>query len=299
MRLDAIIVGGGVAGLTAALYLGRFCRDVMLFDTGKQANRVSHAAHGFLTRDGTSPAELINIGREQLARYETVRIQSDEIIAITPSENGFIVTVDQMTSFATRKVLLATGLKDGLPPISGIELFWGKSVFHCPYCDGWERRNQPLAIINDGAPAIHTAKLLRVLTDDLVICTNGISALNAVERTALNQYGIQIIETPIDRLEGQDGQLEQMVFSDGQRLSRQGVFIRPTSIQHSALATQLGCLMTPEQFVQIDEFGRTSIAGVYAAGDLANRVRQVVMASAQGASAAIGINMDLIAEDFG
>jgi thioredoxin reductase len=296
--LDAVIIGGGAAGLTAALYLGRFRRRVVVVDTGKQANRVSHAAHGFFTRDGTAPSELIRIGREQLRAYETVSLQSNEVIEISPNEKHFSITLDDGSSLTTRKVLLATGLKDTLPSVPGIEQFWGTSVFHCPYCDGWEMRDQPLAILDDGAHALHVAKLLRVLTADLVVCTNGGSLLTEAERAALDTYGVQVIDTLIRQLEGNDGQVEAIVFADGQRLPRKAIFTGITSAQHAPFASQLGCEMLSEHLVKIDELGRTSVAGVYAAGDLATRFRQVAMAVAQGASAASGINTDLIAEDF-
>jgi thioredoxin reductase len=296
--LDAVIIGGGAAGLTAALYLGRFRRKIILFDTGTQANRVSHAAHGFFTRDGTSPSELIRIGQEQLRPYETVRVQSCAVRAISPEDRYFRISLEDGSDLMSRKVLLAIGLKDTLPSLPNIEQFWGKTVFHCPYCDGWEMREQPIAIIADGAAGLHLAKLLRVLTSDLVLCTNGNTELAEEERASLLRHDVKIIEAPIARLEGQGETLEAIVFSDGQTLARRGIFVRPKSLHQADFAAQLGCQMTGDNLIQVDEMGRTSIAGVYAAGDIASKMRQILMASMQGASAAIGINSDLIAEDF-
>jgi thioredoxin reductase len=295
--LDVVIVGGGAAGLTAALTLGRFRRKVVLFDTGKQANRVSHAAHGFFTRDGTPPSELVRIGLEQLRPYETVSVQSCEVTAIRPENGFFHINLEDGSSVQSRKVLLATGLKDELPPVTGIEQFWGSTVLHCPYCDGWEWREQPIAILNDGAAALHIAKLLRVLSPDVIVCTNGGKLLNEEECATLQSYGIQVIDTPIHHLEGHHRQLESIVFEDEQRLARKAIFAKLMSSQSAPFAAELGCAMS-ENFVQIDELGRTSVKGVYAAGDLASRFRQLAMAVAQGASAAAGINSDLIAEDF-
>jgi thioredoxin reductase len=295
--LDVVIIGGGAAGLTAALYLGRFRRKVVLFDTSKQANRVSHAAHGFFTRDGTPPSELIKVGLEQLQPYETVSVQNCEVKTIRPENDFFHLTLEDGSSVQTRKVLLATGLKDELPPVTGIEQFWGSTVLHCPYCDGWEWREQPIAILNDGAAALHIAKLLRVLTSDLVVCTNGGKLLNEEEVAALGSYGIQVIDTPIHHLEGNHGKLEAIVFEDNQRLARKAIFAKLSSSQSAPFAAELGCEMA-ENYVQIDELGRTSVKGVYAAGDLSARFRQLAMAVAQGASVAAGINSDLIAEDF-
>lgn len=296
--LDAVIIGGGAAGLTAALYLGRFRRQVVVVDTGKQANRVSHAAHGFFTRDGTAPSELIRIGQEQLRPYETVTFQAREVTTITPDNGHFNITLDDGNVLTTRKVLLATGLKDTLPPVPGIESFWGTSVFHCPYCDGWEARDQPVAILNDGTAAVHQATLMRVLTPDLIVCTNGGNFMTDAERAALQSYGIQVIDTPIERLEGHNGQVESIVFADGHRLARKAIFARLDSAQHAPFAAQLGCEMSSDVLVQVDEMGRTSVPGVYAAGDLATPMRQLAMAVMQGASAAIGINVDLLDEDF-
>lgn len=296
--LDVVIIGGGAAGLTAALSLGRFRRKVVVFDTGKQANRVSHAAHGFFTRDGVSPAELIRIGHEELQQYDTVSIQQRAVTTITPEDGHFIITLDDGDTVTTRKVLLATGLKDELPSVPGIEQFWGTSVLHCPYCDGWEWRDQPLAVLNDGAAAVHVAKLLRVLTTDVIVCTNGGSELTEIERSTLELAGIQVIETPVQQIEGSAGQVEALVFADGQRLERRAIFTRLTSTQHAPFVSQLGCEMVSEHLVQVDEFSRTSVPGVYAAGDLANRFRQISMAVATGSTAAAGINSELIAEDY-
>ena len=297
--LDVVIVGSSAAGLSAALYLGRFRRRVIVFDTQKPANRFSNASHSFFTRDGVAPSDLVAIGREQLARYETVEIQNGEVSTIAPEGEHFMVTLADGSSYRTRKVLLATGLKDTLPAIEGIESFFGRSVFHCPYCDGWEQRDQPVAIINSGEASLHAAKLLRVLTDQLTLCTNGDESFDQAARTLLNQLNIRLIEMPIQRLEGHDTQVESIVFSDGSKLACKAVFVRLTSTQHAALAEQLGCAMTDTGLVQVDEQGKTSVSGVYAAGDLANRMRQIIFASSQGAAAAIAINMALIAEDFG
>jgi thioredoxin reductase len=296
--LDTIIIGGGAAGLTAALYLGRFRRKVALFDNGKQANRFSHAAHGFFTRDGTAPSELIEIGHEQLRQYETVTIQSGTVSSIKPSDEHFTLNLDDGTHLTSRKILLATGLKDNIPDIQGLEALWGRSVFHCPYCDGYEMRDQPIAIIGHSATGLHYAKLLRLLTDDIVLCTDGSASPTGEELDALQSYDVKIIESPIERLEGNNEQLEAIVFTDGQKLERKAIFLRPHTEQAAPFAEQLGLKMDENHLVEIDEFGRSSVSGVYAAGDMAARMRQLVIAVMQGASAAIGINNDLIDEDF-
>ena len=295
---DTIIVGGSTAGLSAALYLGRFRRNVLIIDTQKPANRFSHASHGFFTRDNVSPAELVSIGREQLLRYETVTIQSGEVIQIQPDGQQFTVLLGDDSRYSARKILLATGMKDTLPAVSGLQQFWGISVLHCPFCDGWEQRDQPVAILNRGEAAFHHAKLLRVLTADLVICSDGPSELTTGQQAWLTKYGIRLIETAVERVEGHDTQVERIVFTDGSTLARTAIFTRLNVAQHSDFAAQLGYEMAPNGLVKVDAQGRTTIAGIYAAGDMTYGARQLIYAASQGAATAIGINNDLIAEDF-
>ena len=296
--MDTIIVGGSAAGLTAALYLGRSRRRVLLYDTGQPCNRFSHASHGFLTRDDVPPSELVAIGREQLARYATIRLEEGEVTAITPAIGHFNVQLADGRVQAARKVLLATGLRDELPPLPGIEHLWGRSVFHCPYCDGWEQRDQPMAIYGNGEDALHLARLLRNLTPDVVICTGGPATLSEQQQARLLAHGVRIVETPIVRLVGEGDQLREIVFADGTVLARQALFIRPNSVQSTPLPAQLGCALDEWGLVQVDEIGRTSVPGIYAAGDMAHRMRQVVRAVMTGAMAGSGINYDLVVEDF-
>ncbi|MBI1279003.1 MAG: NAD(P)/FAD-dependent oxidoreductase [Anaerolineaceae bacterium] len=295
---DTIIVGGSTAGLSAAIYLGRFRRKVLIVDSQKPANRFSHASHSFFTRDGMSPAELVAIGKEQLRPYETVTLQSGEVTQVMPDGQYFTVTLADGSQHTARKILLATGLKDTLPPITGIDQFWGTSVFHCPYCDGWEQRDQPVAIINKGEGALHIAKLLRVLTADLVICSNGASEFTAEQRALLAKHDIRVIETPIESVKGSATQIEQIVFADGSTLARKAIFIAPITTPHSDFTRHLGCEVNQNGVVKIDWQGRTTVTGIYAAGDISFGARQLIFASSQGAFAAIGINMDLIGEDF-
>ncbi len=295
---DVIIVGGSTAGLSAAVYLGRFRRKVLIIDSQKPANRFSHAAHGFFTRDGVSPAELVAIGREQLQPYETVTLQVGEVTGVVPDGQHFTVTLADGSTHSTRKVLLATGMRDELPAIKGLDQFWGTSVVHCPYCDGWEQRDQPVAIINTGERAMHLAKLLRVLTADLVICSNGDAELDSEQRTFLDKHGIRVIETTIERVEGQDTQVSTIIFVDGSMLARKALFIAPITTQHSDFSAQLGCEITPNGTTKIDNFGHTTVKGIYAAGDMSFGARQLIIAASQGAFAGIGINVDLVEEDF-
>jgi thioredoxin reductase len=296
--LDAVIVGGGAAGLSAALALGRFRRRVLVVDGGQPANRFSHAAHGFFTRDGTSPLELLAIGREQLEKYETVEIAGGEVIDIQPQGTIFEVRLVDSRIEQARKVLLATGLRDTMPPIEGLERYWGHGVFHCPHCDGWEQRDRPVAVINNGDRAVHVARLLQALTDDLVICTDGPADFSDDQRGKLDRHGVHVIETPITRVEGSETTVERIVFADGSTLARDALFVGPISTQHSDLAQRLGCALDASDIITVDGVGHTSVAGVFAAGDAAQMPRQLSLSVKQGAMSGMGILNDLLNEDF-
>lgn len=292
---DVLIVGGSVAGLSAATYLGRMRRSVMVVDSGKPCNRFSHASHGFLTRDGSDPAELLQIARAQLERYTTVKQQAGLVTAIQPQQNGFVATLADGATVAARKVLLAMGVRDHLPPLTNVEQFWGCSAFHCPFCDGWEQRDQPLAVQGNGAMALHRTKLLLNLTDDLVICTDGPATFSAEEAKFLQSKKVRIIETPLTALSGEGDQMDTLHFADGSTLARRAIFIDLRTTQHSDLAQSLGCELDGMGLVKVDAQARTNVAGVYAAGDITTPGRAVILAAAQGAMAGLALNMDFLA----
>lgn len=295
---DVLIVGGSAAGLSAGLYLGRMRQKVLIVDGGQPCNRFSRAAHGFWTRDGAEPAKLLHIGREQLQAYPTVHLQPGMVTDVNAQPSGFQATTADGTSVMARAVLLAMGLRDQLPPLANIKQFWGRSVFHCPYCDGWEVRDQPLAIHGNDDSALHRAKLLRNLTDDLVICTDGEATFSVDERQLLLANNVRIIETPLVGLQGQGDQMDALLFADGTQLARRALFVHPQSTQHSDLATRLGCTLNEMGLIQVDEMTRTTVPGVYAAGDVTTLARAVIFAAAQGATAGVMISMALSNEDF-
>jgi thioredoxin reductase len=221
---DAVVVGAGPAGLSAALILGRCRRRVLVCDAGHSRNAVSHALHGFLTRDGIEPAELRRVGREQLRRYPTVEVRDIEVVDAKCEDHGFVVTLINGTALSCRKLLLATGVSDQLPRIEGFQTFYGRSVFHCPYCDGWEVRDQPLAIYGSGEHGTGLALELTAWSADLVLCTDGAPRLDRRDVDRLACHGIGLREDPIARLEGRDGVLERIVFTTGDALERRAMF---------------------------------------------------------------------------
>lgn len=292
---DVVVVGGSAAGLSGALVLGRARWRVLLCDTHQPRNAVAPAAHGFFTRDGTPPDEILSIGRAQLQPYG-VEQRSVAVTAMEGSAPDFVVTLATGEQVHTRRLLLATGMRDTLPPIEGIETFWGTSVILCPFCHGWEVRDQPIAAMTIGKMDLYRAYFLRQWSRDLVLCTNGAEPLTAEERDQLAAEGIPLYEQPILRLEGSGRQLEGLRFADGTFLARRAFFAHPTQGQHSGLAQELGCAMGEDGLVSVDEEGQTSVLGVYAAGDMTTQRPQIVAAAATGARAAAAITLAFIQE---
>jgi thioredoxin reductase len=296
--LDTVIVGGSSAGLSAALILGRSLRDVVVVDDRKPCNRFSHASHGFLTRDGTNPSDLLQIAHEQLKRYTSVVLKIATVLRIERIATGFRIESSDGSTEEARTVLLATGLKDELPSLPGIEPLWGKSVFHCPYCDGYEIRDKAVAVYGEGDDALHQLMLIRNLTTNLTLCAGEGWRLTSTQHERLSRNGIHVVEQPIAALESTGTQLEAIRFANGTRLGISALFIRPKTSHRTPFAQALGCKVNERGVVQVDLRGRTSVEGIYAAGDLSSPIRSVAIAVAQGAAAGYGINADLIDHDF-
>jgi thioredoxin reductase len=293
-----IIVGAGPAGLSAALILGRCRRRVLLCDTGRPRNAVSHAMHGFLSRDGIQPGELLRLGREQLCKYENVEMRTIEVVDAVRDGKHFQVTFEEGTQTASRKLLLATGVVDELPAIEGLEVLYGRSVFHCPYCDGWELRDAPLAIYGRGERGRQLALELTVWSRDLVLCTDGPSKIDEHGLKELSRHGIVVREERILRLEGKDGFLQRLVFINGTELERCALFLCVHERQHSELAAKLGCTFTRRGTVRTGEYEQTNVPGLYVAGDASRRVQLAIVAAAEGAEAAFAINTALLKEEL-
>jgi thioredoxin reductase len=303
-----VIVGGGPAGLNAALLLGRARRRVVVCDAGTPRNAPVAHLHGFLSRDGLPPAELRRIAREQLGAYSSVELREVQVEAAstTGDGEGFAVTLADGTREAARRLLLASGVVDQLPAIDGLAGLWGRSVFNCPYCDGWEVRDQPLAVLGADQRALQLALHLTRWSDDVVWCSNGPLAapLQEAAGAQLAARGVRLHQEPIVRLEGADGQLARIVLATGEAVERRAGFLHPPTRQRSALPGQLGCVLLEDGSVSVGDFGQTSVAGVFAAGDMARRPTmpvpgaQVVIAAAEGAIAAVAIDQDLLMHDL-
>ncbi len=295
---DSIIIGGSSAGLSAALTLARALKKVIVFDDGKPCNRFSHASHGFLTQDGVAPSEIIRQARQQLEPYKSVEIKQARVVSVTTIVGGFEVVTSEGETFQCRKLLLATGVRDELPALEGIDAFWGKSVFHCPYCDGYELRGQPMVVYGRDESVLHQAMFVSNLTDKLTVCTDGAFTVSPEKREIFAREGIKIVESFVSGLRGTGHQIEAIMFTDGSEIPCDAMFIRPTSHHSTTLAHDLGCQLDESGLVKIDLLGRTSTAGVYVAGDLSNARRNIAIAVAQGSSAGHAINLDLTMERF-
>lgn len=296
---DTVVVGGGVAGLSAALVLGRARRRALLTDTGTPRNAPASESHGFLTRDGMPPLELRGVGREQLSSYETIVIRDAGVTDAVAEGTGFRLQLANQESVTTATVLLATGVVDQLPQIEGFQEYWGGDIFHCPYCHGFEVRDRPLAIYANGDRVAHMAAILRGWSDDIAVCTGGPATFCDTDRALLQRHAIQIYERPVARFAGTAGRLEAIEFDDGTRLARSGIFYGSTTQQRSDLAQRLGCTLAPEGHIVVDHAGLTSVPGVYAAGDIIDpMMHQIVYASASGARAAAGITNTLLHTAF-
>jgi thioredoxin reductase len=294
---DVIIVGAGPAGLSAALILGRSRRRVLVCDTGRPRNAASRAMHGFLTRDGVPPAEFLEIAREQMQQYDTVELRDAEVTHAECRDGRFHVTLRDGVRLASRKLLIATGVVDNLPSIPGFRELYGRGVFHCPYCDGWEVRDQPLAVYGRGARGFGLSLELTGWSRDIVLCTDGPSELEADAVARLTRNGIAVREARVVRLEG-DGAVERIVFADGEALARRAVFFTTGQTQQSELARALGCEINEKGTVRTGKYETTHLTGLYVAGDASRAVQWVVVAAAEGAEAAFAINTDLLKEDL-
>ena len=295
---DVIIVGAGPAGLSAALILGRCRRRVLVCDAGRPRNAKTHALHGFLTRDGVEPAEFLQLAREQLRPYETVELRQTTVTDAVRLPTHFDLTLTDGRHISSRKLLLATGVVDDLPKIAGVSEFYGRSVFHCPYCDGWELRDQPLAIYGCGENGSGLALELILWSRDLLLCTDGPSQLSDEQLERLARHNIAIREDKIVQLKGVDGLLESIEFANGEALARRGMFFNTGQGQGSDLPKKLGCEFTEQGCVDTGDYESTNVPGLYVAGDASRLVQFVIVAASEGAQAAVAINKELMKEDL-
>lgn len=290
---DVVIIGGGAAGLSAALVLARARRRVAVIDAGAPRNAPAAHMQGFLSRDGMPPAHFLAAGRAEIAEYG-VELVEDRVVGI---ESGFFIRLAGGAVLTARRIVLATGVSDELPDIPGVRERWGRDLLHCPYCHGWEVRDQPLGVLGSHPGAVQHAQLVRQWSDDVIFFAHTHDVTEA-ERTQLETRGIRVVDGQVTRLVVEDHQLSGVELVDGRVIARSAVFVRPVNVPHAdGLVSDLGCDRDDAGFVAVDATGRTSIPGVWAAGNVVDPRAQVITAAGAGSAAAIAVNADLVQDD--
>jgi thioredoxin reductase len=296
---DVVVAGAGPAGLSAALILGRACRSVLVCDSGTPRSWASNRMYAYLSRDGVDPARFRQIGRRELGQYPAVEVRD---VAVTHAKrlgaDGFEITLGKGARIACRKLLIATGMMDILPAIPGFEACFGRTVFQCPYCDGWEMRHKALAVYGRRRRGFEMARALTAWSRDIVLCTDGRAGYTAAERRHLARNGIRLVEDRIEGLEQNRGRLQAVRFRNGERVARDGMFFNTPSRAQSTLADSLGCRYARHGGILCGQYEASSVPGVFVAGNIIRDVQLSIVAAAEGARAAFGINRALTREDF-
>jgi thioredoxin reductase len=295
---EILIIGGSYAGLSAAMALGRSVRSVLVLDSGLPCNRQTPHSHNFITHDGRKPSEIAVLARQQVQQYSTVRFAGDVAEKAVKTDAGFEITTTSGAVYACKKLILATGVHDIMPAIPGFAACWGISAIHCPYCHGYEVRNEITGILGNGELAWHLAIMVRRLVPQLSIFTNGRATFSREEREKLEQKNIRIEESKVTALIHTDGRLEKVALDDGRSIGIKALYARPDFLQHSTLPAQLGCELTAAGHIQVNMMQETTVPGVYACGDNCSMLRSVANAVATGNLAGAAVNNSLCAEEF-
>jgi thioredoxin reductase len=293
-RADVVIVGGGAAGLSAALVLGRARRRVVLVDAGSPRNATAAHMQGFLSRDGMPPSDLLAAGRSEIQAYRVELVQ-DRVTGIDPA---LTVRMASDRSIEARRVLLATGSRDHLPDIPGARERWGRDLLHCPYCHGWEVRDQPIGVLGTTPDAVQHALLVRQWSADIVLFAHT-AAIEPEDLVHLEARGVRLVRGRVTRLVIEDDRLAAVGLADGRVIPRVALFVRPVNVPHAdGLLRGLGCELDASGFPRVDPTGRTSMPMVWAAGNVVDPRLQVIAAAGAGSVSAIAINADLVREDL-
>jgi len=295
-RHDVVVIGGGAAGLSAALVLARARRMVAVVDAGAPRNAPAAHMHGFLSRDGLPPQDLLAVGRDEMTSYGGTLIDGSVAATTRCADGGFEVRLDDGSVLAARRVLVATGLHDVLPDIPGVRERWGRDLLHCPYCHGYEVRDQPLGVLGGTTEAVQHAQLVRQWSSDVVLFPHTDTPTDH-QREQLAAREIRVVEGTVQRLLVEDDQLTGVELEHGRVVRRTAVFVRPRFVPSTDLLVSLGCDLDDDGWVRTDAVGRTTVPGVSVAGNVANPRAQVITAAGEGSSAAIALNADLVDDD--
>ena len=297
-NFEVIIIGGSYSGLSAAMSLGRALRNVLIIDSGNPRNKQTPHSHNFLTQDGKTPSQISAIAKEQVSQYKTIKFYSGLAVRGTKTEKGFEIKTEAGDLFYSKKLILATGMRDIMPDIKGFAECWGISVIHCPYCHGYEVKNEKTGILGNGDYGFEFSRLVNNWTKDLTLYTNGKSILTKEQIDKLKKHDIPIVEKKIDGFEHANGQIQNIVFNDTSKTSIKAIYARPVLIQHSDIASQVGCELTEQALVKVDTSQKTTINGVFACGDNSNSSKDIALAVSAGMVAAGTVNKEIIQEEF-
>ena len=293
---DVMVVGGGAAGLSAALVLSRARRRVLVVDAGAPRNAPASHMHGFLSRDGLPPGELLAIGQDEVAGYGGT-VVADVVTGVERVGDDFRLQLAGGAPVSARRLVVATGLRDVLPDVDGLQERWARDVLHCPYCHGWEVRDRRIGVLGSASPAtVDYAQIVRQWSSDIVLFVPP-DTLTDTQRTELAARDIEVVEGVVTAVEVMDDALTGVALADGVRVRRDVLFVPPRFVPHHALLEALGCDLDDDGWAVRDGTGRTSVPGVWVAGNVANPRAQVVTAAGEGSAAAIAVNADLVADD--
>lgn len=295
---DVIIIGGSYSGLSAAMSLGRSLRQVLIIDSGLPCNRQTPHSHNFITQDGEKPAVISAKAKLQVDLYKTVHFYNGLAVKGIKKENKFEISTETGELFNSRKILFASGVKDLFPEIKGFENCWGISVLHCPYCHGYEVKNEKTAIIANGEMGFEYAKLISNWTKDLRLCTNGKSELTLEQTKILEKHDVQIFEEEIESFEHNEGYIQNIIFKNEQKVAVKAIYAKAPFEQHCSIPETLGCDINEQGLLKVDAMQKTNVPGVYASGDCTTQMRSVAIAVSTGSFAGAVINKELIDEDF-
>jgi thioredoxin reductase len=298
INFDVIIIGGSYAGLSSAMALGRSLRNVLIIDSGLPCNRQTPYSHNFITQDGEKPNAIAEKAKEQVLKYDTIKFHNSLAVNGIKTEYGFEITTNTNDKFTAKKLIFATGIKDIMPDIKGFSECWGISIVHCPYCHGYEYRDQNTGIIANGQKAFHLASMVNNLTKSISILTNGKADLTAEQTEKLIAHKITIIETEISEIEQVAGKLNKIIFKDGSEMAFDVAYATIPFTQHSDIPASLGCELTEQGYIKINPMQKTTIAHIYACGDNSSMMRSVANAVSSGNMAGAIANGELVQEQF-
>ncbi|AKK71691.1 pyridine nucleotide-disulfide oxidoreductase [Chryseobacterium gallinarum] len=296
-NFEVIIIGGSYSGLSAGMALGRSLRNVLIIDNGKPCNRQTPYSHNFITHDGKAPGVIAEEAKEQVKKYSTVKFHHGTVVEIKKVSSGFEVKTSGNEVFFAKKLILASGIKDIMPDIPGFSECWGISVLHCPYCHGYEVRNEKTGILANGEMAFEFSKLIFNMTKDLALFTNGRSLLTDEQTGRLAKNTIDVFEDEIERIEHTNGFIREIIFKSGKAHSLKVLYAK-VSFEQNINVTDLGCELTDQGFIKVDFMQKTNIPGVFACGDNVTMMRSVANAVAQGNFTGAVVNKELSEENF-